>query len=107
MVLYKYGDAAFRELFEYLPQAKKGRKNPFIRLMEGGKSKSAGCACAKFHPKCRMPGADHAATTNFEVLDDPDMEETFGMGPSMRFKESEISEEDMEEYVSLLIFEWS
>ena len=100
MVLYKYGDATGRELFTYLTQAKNGRKNPFFRLMEGKKSKTTGCTCAKFHPKYRMPGADHVATTNFEILDDPVLEEIFGMGPSMRFKGCENWVEGMMDYVT-------
>ena len=76
------------------------RKNPRFRLMEGEKSKTSRCTCAKFHPKYRMPGADHVATTNFEILDDPVLAEVFGMGPSMRFRECENWVEDMVDYVT-------
>ena len=47
-----------------------------------------------------MPGADHVATTNLEILDDPVLEGIFGMGPSVRFKGCENWVEDMEEYVT-------
>ena len=59
----------------------------------------AGCACAKFHPKYRMPEADHVATTNFEFLGDSVSVDTFGLGPSMRFRGFEKWVEDMVEYV--------
>ena len=45
-----------------------------------------------------MPGADHVATTNFEILDDPVLDDIFGMGPSMRFKGCENWVEDMVDY---------
>ena len=55
---------------------------------------------SKVPSKYRMPGADHVATTNFEILDYPVLEGIFGLGPSMRFKGCENWVEDMVDYVT-------